>query len=332
MNTDKKSDVLIIGAGIAGLMCATRLQENGADVQLIDKGRNYGGRMATRQFDGATFDHGAQFFTVREHMFQHYVDQWDASGVIDVWFDTLSGGDSRHPRWYAPKGMNSLPRHIAQSLTTDLSTKATRIHRIENEWVVCCENEISYRAKQLVVTTPAPQTLELFKQSNIDLPSQLRSPLEDVRYEKGLAMLLRLSSPSQLPAPGCKQFNHPSVAWIADNQIKGISNQPALTVHTTAMFASNIWDEPTENKISLVTDELAHLVKLSVKSAQVHRWGYTMPVNPISERSLTCPDLQLTIAGDALGGPRVEGSACSGLSAAEQIIQTVATHKCHSTA
>ena len=51
MQHHNQSDVLIIGAGISGLMAATKLEESGCSVTVIDKGRNYGGRMATRAFD-----------------------------------------------------------------------------------------------------------------------------------------------------------------------------------------------------------------------------------------------------------------------------------------
>ena len=35
--------IAIIGAGMAGLTCATRLTENGHEVTVIDKGRGPGG-------------------------------------------------------------------------------------------------------------------------------------------------------------------------------------------------------------------------------------------------------------------------------------------------
>ena len=38
--------VAIIGAGMAGLTCASRLAEAGHDVAVFDKGRGPGGRMA----------------------------------------------------------------------------------------------------------------------------------------------------------------------------------------------------------------------------------------------------------------------------------------------
>lgn len=51
--------VVVVGAGIAGLMCARELAATGVDVVVVDKGRGVGGRMATRRFGGAVFDHGA---------------------------------------------------------------------------------------------------------------------------------------------------------------------------------------------------------------------------------------------------------------------------------
>ena len=62
--------IAIVGAGLAGLSCAQALRAGGADVQLFDKGRGVGGRMATRRVDTplgpATFDHGAQFLTAHD--------------------------------------------------------------------------------------------------------------------------------------------------------------------------------------------------------------------------------------------------------------------------
>ena len=55
--------IAIVGAGMAGLSCATRLAALGHELVLFDKGRGPGGRMATRRVeaDGTMlrFDHGS---------------------------------------------------------------------------------------------------------------------------------------------------------------------------------------------------------------------------------------------------------------------------------
>ena len=58
-------DCIVIGAGISGLFAANRLQTEGLEVLVLDKGRGLGGRMATRRISSGVFDHGAQFFTVK---------------------------------------------------------------------------------------------------------------------------------------------------------------------------------------------------------------------------------------------------------------------------
>ena len=57
--------VAVIGAGLAGLSCATALQAAGVVVRVYEKSRGPAGRMSTRRGDGWQCDHGAQYFTVR---------------------------------------------------------------------------------------------------------------------------------------------------------------------------------------------------------------------------------------------------------------------------
>lgn len=52
-------DIAVIGAGPAGLACADRLLEHGLQVQIFDKGRQPGGRVASRERLGFRFEHGA---------------------------------------------------------------------------------------------------------------------------------------------------------------------------------------------------------------------------------------------------------------------------------
>ena len=53
-------DLLIIGAGIAGLAAGRMAHQSGQKVMLITKA-GVGGRVSTRRDDGFIFNHGAQF-------------------------------------------------------------------------------------------------------------------------------------------------------------------------------------------------------------------------------------------------------------------------------
>ncbi len=53
-------EIAVVGAGVAGLACANRLAEHGLPVQVYDKGRQAGGRVARRHRMGLVFEHGAR--------------------------------------------------------------------------------------------------------------------------------------------------------------------------------------------------------------------------------------------------------------------------------
>lgn len=53
-------DVLIVGAGLAGLCCARRLHEEGIDCQILEKSDGVGGRVRTDTVEGFQLDRGFQ--------------------------------------------------------------------------------------------------------------------------------------------------------------------------------------------------------------------------------------------------------------------------------
>ncbi len=55
-------DVVVIGAGVAGLCCARKLHRHGIDVCICEAADEVGGRMRTDVLDGFVLDHGFQVF------------------------------------------------------------------------------------------------------------------------------------------------------------------------------------------------------------------------------------------------------------------------------
>ena len=67
-------DVVIVGAGIAGLECARSLHERGLDVRVLESGDAVGGRVRTDHVDGFTLDRGFQVLNPAYPAVRHRVD------------------------------------------------------------------------------------------------------------------------------------------------------------------------------------------------------------------------------------------------------------------
>src|SRR6185369_12215891 len=86
--------VAVIGGGISGLICARKLMERNYRVRIFDSGRRPGGRLSTLRTCKYSFDHGAQYFTVRDPRFRCSVDSWIANGFAAEWYGEISVVDN----------------------------------------------------------------------------------------------------------------------------------------------------------------------------------------------------------------------------------------------
>ncbi|MFT5837028.1 MAG: renalase [Candidatus Azotimanducaceae bacterium] len=313
------TDILIIGAGISGLLCATELQQRGLSVRVLDKGRGLGGRMATRRMAGGRLDHGAQYFTVRDPLLQAYVDRWIAAGVLKEWFrhlpeDTKLAG---YPRYCGIQGMTDVPKYLAENLEVQNSQQVTELTRDTDLWLARTASGDSFVAHNLVITAPLPQALNLLDMTGLRYANGDTDALRAVRYQRGLATLAILDAPSGIAEPGGMKIQAAPLTWIGDNQQKGISpDVSAITIHANAEFAEAHWDSPNEVRGELMLEAAKPYFKAKVVEYNCHRWGFTTPINPWPELYYQNKGLHLTLAGDAFGGARIEGAALSGIAAA----------------
>ncbi len=320
------SDVLVIGAGISGLLCATELQRAGMRVRVVDKGRGFGGRMATRRMAGGRLDHGAQFFTVRDARFQSYVDEWLEAGVVREWFRHApeDSNPNGYPRYCGVHGMTDAPKYLGQSLDVVRAERITELSREVDRWMARGESGAQFTADYLVLTSPAPQALSLLDTTGLNYAGPDTNRLRAIRYSKGLATLAILDGPSGLPDCGFVRLVQSPLAWIADNRAKQISpDVHAITIHADAEFAEAHWDSPNELRGPLMLEAAKAWLGSEVVEYNCHRWGFTTPLNPWHEKHFTNPSLRLTLAGDSFGGARVEGAALSGIEASAAVLNAI---------
>jgi len=327
--------VLVLGGGLSGLSAAKHLHAAGVEVTVVDKGRGIGGRLATRRGDDdRRFDHGAQYFTVRSPEFAAEVETWKHAGIAAIWADDFPavaarapGRNETYPRWCGTEGMAGIGKFLAKDYRVVSNTMIETLTATEQSWIAEAEDGRTFTADDVVVTFPVPQMLSLVDVSRIKLESDLRKKLEAVRYAPCLAVLVSLAEPAKVPKPGGLFCGPEPIAWIADQQAKGISGKPAAILHAGPIFSDEHYRDATEDVIR----ELLGAAKPylgDIEQAELHRWKYSLPTVVYPERTaehVAAFGRRLLFAGDAFGGPRVEGAYLSGRAAASALLGLTST-------
>ncbi len=308
--------VVIVGAGISGLVAARKLAAHDVDVTVVDKGRSVGGRLATRRIGDARLDHGAQFFTVRTPAFQACVDDWIERGVVHVWNHGFDGGDN-HPRYVGSSGMNSIAKDLARGVSVETSTMAFTVRAGSGNarWELVIDDGSARSADAVILTSPIPQSLALLVDADIDFDG---SPMR-TEYDRTICLLVTLDGPNALPKSGGVQDGDEIFSFIGDNAAKGISASPAVTFHARPTWSEAHWDDDD------VLEQLSHAAKpwigdASILEAHVKKWRLAAPRTIWPDPCWSTADGTIVLAGDAFAGPKVEGAHNSGLAAAHVLL------------
>ena len=310
--------VVVIGAGLSGLTAARTLTEHGIDVVVIDKGKSPGGRVATRRIGEATLDHGAQFFTVREPRFKEIVEEWLRHDVVREWCTGFDDNDG-HPRYRGVHGMTDIAKYLAHGLSVRYDSLAFSVQRgTSTKWSVLLDTGENIPADAVIATCPTPQSYSLTITTDLDIPEELIS----LDYDRTICLLAVVDQPLDLGPHGARQQPCPSVSFAADNHIKGVSTVPALTMHADAEWSLAHWDSSTEELTSLLRELAAPLLgQARILESNVKKWRFATPRTIWPERCLALDGI--VFAGDAFGGPRVEGAVLSGLAAAQAVSESL---------
>jgi renalase len=316
---------VIVGAGLSGLVAARTLEEAGVRVAVFEKEEKVGGRMRTDLLDRGVFDHGAQFFTVRDDRFEKMVRGWVSAGVAEVWthgFADASGKQQEdgHPRYKGTRGMTAVAEHLARNLDVRTGSEVTGIKADSRGWEVTA-GEFTQTAYALIITAPVPAALALVDGNGVPLPEEARRALEDIGYDPCIAVMALLDGSGDVPEPGGVQVGGDPLFWIADNRKKGISNVPAITIHAGPEFSREHARSDDAEVVRLLLEEAKDYVRARVTTTAVYRWEHSAPLVPHEEPSVFVEGPPpLVFCGDAYAGPKVEGAILSGLAAAEKLL------------
>ena len=310
------SDFLVIGAGMAGLSCATEIARGGASVIVLDKGRGPGGRMAARRVEisGETvsFDHGAQYFTAREPAFRAVVAEWEAAGVVARW--PTAGEDA----WVGTPGMNAPIRAMAQALDVRWGTRAEGLSREGAGWRVETDGGV-FTAAQVLVAVPAEQAAVLLA----DVAAELAALAGSVESAPCWAVMAGFAEGLPIAADTFRSETAP-VSWAARNSAKpGRSRAETWVIHASPARSREVLDWPKEKVAEAILADFfaaTGIAPATPEHLDAHRWLYALPQALSGEGARYDAAAGIGIAGDWMHSPRVEGAWLSGRTLAAKVL------------
>lgn len=309
-------DVIVIGAGIAGLACARHLSDHGLRTVVLDKGRGIGGRMATRRVTlsagEARFDHGAQYFTIKDAGFRRMLET--LPGASANW---SHGGDTLAN--VGVPGMSAVPRALAAGLDVRQEIEVTGLYPSSGGWEVRTADQ-ELEAPRVVLTVPAPQVAPLLGQNE-----PLVTQIAYVRMAPCLTLMAAFPAGSPMPFMSRRSEQEP-LAWIARDNSKPC--RPDVSVNWIAQ-ADPVWShdhlEADKDAIAaLMLPMLCAAIGMAPEDAvyaTAHRWRYARVMAPLGQPFLRSACGRLYLGGDWCLGPRIEAAWQSGDAIAHDIIR-----------
>lgn len=294
-------DVVVVGAGIAGLSCATALAAAGARVRVFERGRVAGGRLASKRFGGRYADIGAAYLVADDPGFTAQVASWQARGLARPWTDTFlvhPGGETTTGpvRWAAPGGLRSLAGDMAGGLDVRLSSPV---------------DALPTDADAVVLAMPGPQALRL------DPPAGIAAIAAAQTWRPVIAAVLTYPAREWEPFAGAFVNGHPLLATVCDDGDRRGDGAPVLVAHSTAALAARHLDDPVAAGPVLAASVAELLGITAAPRVDVHRWSFAQP-GP-ADGSFAA-DGRVWLCGDAFGRPRVQTAWLSGRAVAEAIL------------
>lgn len=168
-----RTEIAIIGGGLAGLALAQHLHHAGRSFHLFEARDRFGGRVKTIEFDGGHFDLGPSWFWPGQPRMARLVEQFelrvfDQYAMGDIAFETRFGTVQRNVgfasmqgSWRIRGGMRALVDVVVAGIPDDRLSLGKKLVSATKEDALVFADGTRCLAEQIVLALPPRMTAEL---------------------------------------------------------------------------------------------------------------------------------------------------------------------------
>lgn len=314
--------VAVIGAGLTGLTCASRLMRAGMDVRVFDKGRGLGGRLASRRLDnGLRFDHGATYVETDDPAFLRTLEFVCARGA-----GTRSAWASGEAKYVGLPGMSSLVRPLAEGLPVTRRAQVTAIDWVQGEWRISFEADtVQERVDLVILTVPAPQAAQLAAA----YPT-LTAALEAVDFDPCWALLAAFDGATTHSGGDAVLPESLSKLSVESEKPGRSSDATCLVAHASPDWSREHLEEDRQVVAELLLAEVRRAcagASATPSYLAAHRWRYARTSTSLARPYLTSPDGRMFVGGDWCLGNSAEHAHASGSAMANAVLEAVSVRR-----
>jgi hypothetical protein len=340
-------DVIVAGAGIAGLALAGELRARGHAPVVLERARGVGGRCATRRVEGQPVDHGVAYLHGRSERFRSELDALGGEPKVEAWPRSREGnGLPCQPESFeagairiAPSaGVNRFAKHLARGLDIRLQAEIVALRPVPQAgpvvgWDLALASGETLRARTVVLTMPPPSAIRLLRDLD-PIPEALAALLPLLDLVRTLPCLTVIARYPEAVAPPAWEASLPAASAAIQTILHDSSKRagrPRLTLVVQARpgFSRERLEEPAERWTRALLAEAAAIHgdwAAKPELVQAHVWHHARVDGP---SRLAAPILVRLDGGAALGlagdgfhrAGGVEGAYLSGLGLADRLME-----------
>jgi len=312
--------VAVIGSGLAGLVSAILLKEQGHQVTVFEKSRGPGGRLSSKRVgDKGSVDIGAQYFTIRDPAFHAFLQTWAGDDTFCKWpgrfgFQHPEQGWLPFPdeaRYVGTPRMTAVSRALSKHVDLAAQVRIARLVRAGQQWqLFCTEDQDQGCFDQVIITAPPAQAQQILDDSGLALMAGRVADTAGLMLPCWAAAV-RLDDTVPLAYEGFRP-NSDALYWVARNASKPGREQGGnwWVLHATPEWTNHhLETDPdliAERLIGAFRDITGYAGGVSEQIA--HRWLYARSTDGAGPGYLWDGEAGLGLAGDWLAGGRVEGA------------------------